>query len=66
MNALIYGDAPRTSSIIYIEIVSCIVSKVNPIRNMASLITNGILHIALGFSDDIFNFVWLVFFFCLF
>jgi hypothetical protein len=29
---------------------------------MASLITNGILHIALGFSDDIFNFVWLVFF----
>jgi len=52
-----YGDAPRTSSIIYIEIVSCIVSKVNPIRNMASLITNGILHIALGFSDDIFNFV---------
>jgi hypothetical protein len=57
MNALIYGDAPRTSSIIYIEIVSCIVSKVNPIRNMASLITNGILHISLGFSDDIFNFV---------
>jgi hypothetical protein len=48
---------------IYREIISCIVSKVNPFHNMASLITNRRLHISWGFFDNIFNFVWLVFFF---
>jgi len=54
-NARLHGDAPHTSSMIYREIISCIVSKVNLFRNMASLITNRRLHISWGFSDDIFN-----------
>jgi hypothetical protein len=64
MNALIYGDAPRTSSIIYVEIVSCIVSKVNPIRNMALLMEYFILPwdflMIFSILFDLF------FFFCLF
>jgi hypothetical protein len=48
-NASLNGDAPYTSSMIYRDIVSWIVSKVNHIRNMASSITNRRLHIAWGF-----------------
>jgi hypothetical protein len=55
-NARLNGDAPHTSSMIY-KPISCIVLKVNPFRNMASLITNRRLHTAWGFSDDIFKFV---------
>ena len=55
-NARLNGDAPHTSSMIY-KPISCIVLKVNPFHNMASLITNRRLHIAWGFSDDIFKFV---------
>ena len=54
-NAHLYGDAPCISLMIYREIVSCIVSKVNYICNMTSSITNRRLHITWGFSDDIFN-----------
>ena len=56
-NARLHGDAPCTSSMIYRDIVRCIISNVNPICNMASSITNRRLHIAWGFSNDIFNFV---------
>jgi hypothetical protein len=48
---------------VYRDIVSCIISKINHICNMASLITNRIFHIAWGFSDDIFNSIWLVWLF---
>jgi len=45
-NACLYGDT-RTSSMIYRDIVSCIVLKVNLIRSsIDSLITNRRLHIA--------------------
>jgi hypothetical protein len=57
-NASLNSDAPYTSSMIYRDIVSWIVSKVNHIRNMASSITNRRLHIAWGFSNYIFNFVY--------
>jgi hypothetical protein len=40
---------------VFRDIVSCIVSKVKSIRNMASSITNRRLYIAWGFSDEIFN-----------
>jgi len=52
--ARFYGDAPHTSSMIFRDTDSFIVSKV-PIRNMASSTTNRRLHIAWEFSDDIFN-----------
>jgi hypothetical protein len=46
-NARFHGDAPCTSSMIFRDIVSCIVSKVNSTRNMASSTTNRRrLHIA--------------------
>ena len=57
----LHRDAPSTSSMIYRDIVSCIVVKVNFIHNMASSITNRRLHIAWGFSNDISNSVWFVF-----
>jgi hypothetical protein len=44
-NSCLHGDAPHTSSMIYGDIVSCIVLKINHICNMASLITNRRLHI---------------------
>jgi len=57
MNARLHGDAPHTSSMIYREIVSCIFSKLNSIRHMASSITNRRLHITWEFFNDILNFV---------
>jgi hypothetical protein len=45
-NARLHGDAPCTSSMIYRDIASYIVSKVNPIHNIASSITKRKLHIA--------------------
>jgi hypothetical protein len=54
-NARFHSDALRTSSMIFRDIVSCIVSKVNSFCNMASSTTNRRLHMAWGFSDDIFN-----------
>ena len=47
-NARLHGDAPRTSLMVFRDIISCIVSKVNSIFNMASSITNRRLHIAWG------------------
>jgi NurA-like 5'-3' nuclease len=43
MNARLYGNAPRTSTMVFRDIISCIISKVNYIRNMASSITYFIL-----------------------
>ena len=54
-NVCLHGDAPRTSLMVFRDIVSCIVSKVKCIRNLASLITNRRLHIMWRFSDDILN-----------
>jgi hypothetical protein len=45
-NACFFGDTPRTSSMIYRDIVSCIILKVNLIRSsIDSSITNRRLHI---------------------
>ena len=54
-NARLHVDAPRTSLMVFRDIVSCIVSKVKCIRDMASLITNRRLHIMWVFYDDILN-----------
>jgi hypothetical protein len=54
-NVRLHSDAPRTSLMVFRDIVSCIVSKVKCIRNMDSLITNRRLHIMWGFSDNILN-----------
>jgi hypothetical protein len=43
MNARLYGNALRTSTMVFRDIISCIISKVNYIRNMASSITYFIL-----------------------
>jgi NurA-like 5'-3' nuclease len=43
MNARLYGNAPHTSTMVFRDIISCIISKVNYIRNMASSITYFIL-----------------------
>jgi len=53
-NAHLYGDAPCISLMIYREIVSCIVSKVNYIRNMTSSITTRRLHIQMTLKFNIF------------
>jgi len=46
-NACLYGDTPRTSSMVYRDIVSCIILKVNLMRSsIDSSITNRRLHIA--------------------
>jgi hypothetical protein len=47
------GNAPCTSSMVFRDAVSYIVSTVNYIRNMASSITNWRSHIVWGFSNDI-------------
>ena len=54
-NACFHGEAPCTSLMVFRDIVSCIISKVKSIHNMASSITNRRLYIAWGFSDEIFN-----------
>jgi len=59
-NACLLGDAPCTSSMVFRDVVSYIVSTVNYIHNMASSITNWRPHIAWGFSNDIFNPIWFV------
>jgi hypothetical protein len=47
-NAHFHCNAPRTSSMIFRDIVSCIVSEVNSTRDMASLTTNRRLSYCLG------------------
>ena len=64
MIALFHGDAPCSTSIIFRDIFSCIVYKVNPLRIIAPSVTNKSLNIALRFSDNIFLF--LLMFFCSF
>jgi hypothetical protein len=54
-NACFHGEALCTSLMVFRDIVSCIISKVKSIHNMASSITNRRLYIAWGFSDEIFN-----------
>jgi hypothetical protein len=44
-NARLHGEAPRNNSIVYSDIVNCIVSKVNLLHNMVSLNINILLHI---------------------
>jgi hypothetical protein len=44
-NDRLYGEAPRNDSVVYSDIVQCIVTKVNICHNMASSHTNRKLHI---------------------
>ena len=53
-NARLYGEAPRNTSMIYKDIVMCIVCKVHLLRNMTITDINSSLCIVWGLSDDIF------------